>query len=76
MGARDERRGRAGDERFARAADDLPAFCKANGYECLEVGKEKGIVTVRIRKPETCPVASGEAPANHSNDATLVVRKV
>jgi len=55
--------------------NDLPAFCKANGYECLEVGKSRGIVTGRIRKPETCPVADGGAlaSAGNPNDATLVV---
>lgn len=54
--------------------NDLPAFCKANGLECLEVGKSRGIVTGRIRKPETCPLAEGgAAPITSNNDATLVV---
>lgn len=56
--------------------NDLPAFCKANGYECLNVGKEKGIVTGRIRNPNTgsgCPATQAGAPARSNNDATLVV---
>ncbi|HKK19548.1 MAG TPA: FAD-dependent oxidoreductase, partial [Opitutales bacterium] len=55
--------------------NDLPAFCQANDYECLEVGKEKGIVTGRIRKADTGTSASTESgtPAKSDNDATLVV---
>ncbi len=53
---------------------DFPAFCKANGYEFLGVEKEKGIVTGRLRKPETCPVASAApAPAPAGKGATAVV---
>ncbi|MFO8026726.1 MAG: DsrE/DsrF/DrsH-like family protein, partial [Opitutales bacterium] len=55
---------------------DLPAFCRANDYECLEVAKEKGIVNGRIRRPDTEPAASGTGsalPARSNNDATLVV---
>lgn len=29
--------------------NDLPAFCRANGHECLEVVKDKGIVVGRMR---------------------------
>lgn len=29
--------------------NDLPAFCRANGHECLEVKKDKGIIVGRIR---------------------------
>ncbi len=37
---------------------DLPAFCKANGYEFLGVEKVQGIVTGRLRKGQVCSVAS------------------
>ena len=56
--------------------NDLPAFCRANGYECLDIGKDKGIVTGRIRNPNTgsvCPATQAGAPARSNNDATLVV---
>ncbi|MFU8848808.1 MAG: FAD-dependent oxidoreductase [Opitutales bacterium] len=56
--------------------NDLPAFCRANGYECLEVAKEKGIVNGRIRRPDTDPAApdtGSTLPAKANNDATLVV---
>lgn len=59
---------RASDAGFK---SDLPAFCKANGYECLSVEKEKGIVTGRLRRGAACPVAS--APANSGKGATIVV---
>lgn len=50
---------------------DLPAFCKANGYECLSVEKGKGIVTGRIMRGEACPVAT--APAGGGKGSTIVV---
>jgi NADPH-dependent 2,4-dienoyl-CoA reductase/sulfur reductase-like enzyme/peroxiredoxin family protein/TusA-related sulfurtransferase/rhodanese-related sulfurtransferase len=59
---------RASDAGFK---NDLPAFCKANGYECLSVEKEKGIVTGRLARGIACPVAS--APARANNGATIVV---
>jgi len=52
--------------------NDFPAFCKANQYECLSVEKSKGLVTGRLRRPETqsdSPAVAG-APRN---GATLVV---
>ncbi|NBB79691.1 MAG: FAD-dependent oxidoreductase [Verrucomicrobia bacterium] len=59
---------RASDAGFK---SDLPAFCKANGYECLSVEKEKGIVTGRVSRGAACPVAS--APAGSGQGATIVV---
>lgn len=59
---------RASDAGFK---NDLPAFCKANGYECLRVEKDKGIVTGRLARGIACPVAS--SPATASNGATIVV---
>ena len=54
--------------------NDLPAFCKANGYECLGVEKAGGLLTGRIRRPGTQTDASGGgAPAAARNGATLVV---
>jgi len=56
--------------------NDLPAFCRANGYECLDVAKDKGIVTGRIRRSDTespSPATQGSAPGKPNNDATLVV---
>lgn len=54
--------------------NDLPAFCKANGFECLSVAKEKGIVKGRVRKPQAGTGASSQStPAASNNDATLVV---
>ncbi|MGZ0656886.1 FAD-dependent oxidoreductase [Coraliomargarita sp. W4R72] len=59
---------RASDAGFK---NDLPAFCKANGYECLSVEKDKGIVTGRLARGIACPVAS--APNVPNNGATIVV---
>ena len=59
---------RASDAGFK---NDLPAFCKANGYECLSVGKDKGIVTGRMSRGAACPVAA--TPASSGNGATIVV---
>ncbi len=56
--------------------NDLPAFCRANGYECLDVGKEKGIVTGRIRRADTVsasPATQSNRTPKSNNDATLVV---
>jgi peroxiredoxin family protein/TusA-related sulfurtransferase len=59
---------RASDAGFK---NDLPAFCKANGYECLSVEKDKGIVTGRLSRGAACPVAA--TPASSGNGATIVV---
>ena len=54
--------------------NDLPAFCRANDFTCLDVKKEKGIVTGRIQKAETSAAAAASTvPAKSNNDATLVV---
>jgi peroxiredoxin family protein/TusA-related sulfurtransferase len=54
--------------------NDLPAFCMANGYACLEVKKEKGIVTGRLQKSDTeSGTPTPATPAASNNDATLVV---
>ena len=52
---------------------DFPAFCKANGYECLEVASDKGVVTGRLRKPENGPSGAPAAGGATGNGATLVV---
>ena len=58
-------------------ATDFPAFCEANGYECLEVRQEKGIVTASLRVPtennEGSAPALTAATTKANNDATLVV---
>lgn len=57
-------------------ANDLPAFCTANGYECLEVKKEAGRVVGRLRKPDTAlqgAAPSSSTPAANAQDTTLVV---
>ncbi|MFP4204328.1 MAG: FAD-dependent oxidoreductase [Opitutales bacterium] len=55
-------------------ANDLPAFCKANGYECFEVKKEKGIVTGRLRKLETASAPENATVAGQvRTGATIVV---
>ena len=59
---------RASDAGFK---NDLPAFCKANGYECLSVEKDKGIVTGRLTRGIACPVASASTTAQ--NGATIVL---
>lgn len=66
----------AGQVLEVRASDagfknDLPAFCKANGYECLSVEKDKGIVTGRLSRGAACPVAA--TPASTAKGATIVV---
>ena len=66
----------AGQVLEVRASDagfknDLPAFCKANGYECLSVEKDKGIVTGRLSRDAACPVAA--TPASTAKGATIVV---
>lgn len=54
--------------------NDLPAFCGANGYDCLEIKKEKGIVKGRIQKKNASAKAeTTQALARGNNDATLVV---
>ena len=50
---------------------DFPAFCKANGYECLGIESAKGIVTGRLRKGKSC---SANVPvAKNGTGATIVV---
>ena len=66
----------AGQVLEVRASDagfknDLPAFCKANCYECLSVEKDKGIVTGRLSRGAACPVAA--TPSKSGNGATIVV---
>lgn len=53
--------------------NDLPAFCKASGYEFLSVEKDKGIVRGRLKKgaPNSGPSYEEIAPAK--NGSTLVV---
>lgn len=51
---------------------DFPAFCNANGFECLDVRNEKGIVTGRLRKGSDHASPSNNAPAN-TNGSTIVV---
>ena len=50
---------------------DFPAFCKANGYECLGVESDKGIVTGRLRKIEGCRASASVAKGG--TGATIVV---
>lgn len=50
---------------------DFPAFCKANGYECLGTESEKGIVTGRLRKVDGCPASA--SIARGGTGATIVV---
>lgn len=54
---------------------DFPAFCKANGYECLDVQSAKGIVTGKMRKPSGCPVANATpvVSAAPGKGSTIVV---
>ena len=55
--------------------NDLPAFCKANGYEFIGADKSKGIVTGRLRKPMDGPADSqpnsGQTPP--AKGSTIVV---
>lgn len=56
--------------------NDFTAFCEANNYECIEVGKDKGIVKGRLRKKESTMTSANEitgGPPRSNNDATLVV---
>ena len=61
---------RASDAGFK---NDLPAFCKANNYDCLSVEKDKGIVTGRIQRNVNGPVASAGAAPVAKNGSTIVV---
>ena len=62
-------------------ATDFPAFCTANGYEFLNIRREKGIVYGSLRIPpkngaplETSPATTtGAALATPNNDTTLVM---
>jgi len=62
---------RASDGGFA---NDFPAFCEANQYECIGIRKEKGIVIGKLRIPnhEDRPAPSSSTPVSNK-DATLVV---
>ncbi|WP_309398888.1 FAD-dependent oxidoreductase [Cerasicoccus maritimus] len=52
---------------------DLPAFCRANGYECLDVIKEKGLVVGRVALSNApAPTSSGAPVSNTRKGATLV----
>lgn len=53
--------------------NDLPAFCKANGYECISVGKSKGIVTGQIRLATTAPLELANTANAPRNGSTIVV---
>ncbi|MDP0495397.1 MAG: FAD-dependent oxidoreductase [Verrucomicrobiota bacterium JB024] len=62
--------------------NDLPAFCRANGYECLSVAKEKGVVIGRLRlstdvlpagwRPASASAPRGGSSSGPRNGATLV----
>lgn len=63
----------ASDPGFAR---DFPAFCEANGYECLSVEKTGGAIVGVLRKPDTTlrgATAQVPSTAPSNQDATLVV---
>ena len=60
----------ASDPGFAK---DFPAFCDANGYECLGVEKEAGRVVGRLRNPDSAMQGAVPAAPPASQDATLVV---
>ncbi len=69
---------RAGEILEVAASDagfknDLPAFCKANGYEFLSAEKNKGIVTGRLKRGKACPAETVRAPVTAGNGSTLVV---
>ncbi|ADE55330.1 FAD-dependent oxidoreductase [Coraliomargarita akajimensis] len=56
--------------------NDLPPFCKANGYEFISAEKEKGIVTGRLRLSGTPAALTGVATpvaTPSANGSTLVV---
>jgi peroxiredoxin family protein/TusA-related sulfurtransferase len=53
--------------------NDLPAFCKANGYEFISAEKDKGIVTGRLKRGTACPVAAAAPGAPAGKGATIVV---
>ncbi len=54
-------------------ANDFPAFCEANGYECLQVEKHGGQVTGLLRVPADASVMGTPKSDPHTQDATLVV---
>ncbi|WP_269524354.1 FAD-dependent oxidoreductase [Coraliomargarita parva] len=62
---------RASDAGFK---NDLPAFCKANGYECISVEKDKGIVVGRLQQTGSTPAtAAPSAVASNGKGSTIVV---
>jgi len=53
---------------------DFPAFCKANGYQCLSIEGNKGIVTGRMLKEGgLAALPASTSPASPTNGATMVV---
>jgi len=59
-------------------ATDFPAFCTANGYEFLNIRREKGIVYGSLRIPTEGEVATTSSESTctsvkPNNDATLVI---
>jgi NADPH-dependent 2,4-dienoyl-CoA reductase/sulfur reductase-like enzyme/peroxiredoxin family protein/TusA-related sulfurtransferase/rhodanese-related sulfurtransferase len=60
----------ASDGGFKR---DLPAFCEANGLDCLEIKQEKGMVIGLVRRPDGESSPASGTPARASQDATLVI---
>lgn len=56
--------------------NDLPPFCKANGYEFISAEKDKGIVTGRLRlsnSPEAVTGTAAPITTPAGNGSTLVV---
>jgi len=52
---------------------DFPAFCQANGYTCLNVASEKGIVTGRLQKHAQLATKPSPVTTSTANGATVVV---
>ncbi|MGA0368754.1 MAG: FAD-dependent oxidoreductase [Kiritimatiellia bacterium] len=53
--------------------NDLPAFCSAQGLDCLSVERREGLVVGRVRKPLQGGRPAPVMGSAHSQDATLVV---
>jgi len=55
--------------------NDFPAFCKANGYNCLGVEKDRGIVTGRMSRADSATAPSTTTPAapQTGKGSTIVV---
>lgn len=57
-------------------ANDFPAFCSANGYECLKVEKTSGAIVGLLRKPDAAlrgATDPSQSPSVSNQDATLVI---